>query len=140
MNRHFPDKLCPANLMRPAPQPPRHTPFKFFANGWKARKWGGLLSVALFSITGISEVRAQEPSANDDGMLRLQFPNNPISDILGIYELLTGTTPFEQERLSEANYDELRRIICEEEPPRPSDRLSKLNNHLAETIGSSSNN
>jgi serine/threonine protein kinase/Flp pilus assembly protein TadD len=43
-----------------------------------------------------------------------------------LYELLTGTTPFGQERLRQAGYDELRRIIREEEPPRPSTRLSTL--------------
>jgi tetratricopeptide (TPR) repeat protein/serine/threonine protein kinase len=43
-----------------------------------------------------------------------------------LYELLTGTTPFTKERLQEAGYDELRRIIREEEPPRPSTRLSTL--------------
>jgi serine/threonine protein kinase len=43
-----------------------------------------------------------------------------------LYELLTGTTPFDKERLKEASYDELRRIICEEEPARPSTRLSTL--------------
>ena len=34
-----------------------------------------------------------------------------------LYELLTGTTPFDQERLKTASYDEIRRIIREEEPP-----------------------
>ncbi|MBI3469715.1 MAG: serine/threonine protein kinase, partial [Planctomycetes bacterium] len=43
-----------------------------------------------------------------------------------LYELLTGTTPFEKSRLSEASFDELRRIIREEEPPKPSTRLSTL--------------
>src|SRR5262245_17426314 len=43
-----------------------------------------------------------------------------------LYELLTGTTPFENERLRGATYDELRRIIREEEPARPSARLSTL--------------
>jgi serine/threonine protein kinase/Flp pilus assembly protein TadD len=43
-----------------------------------------------------------------------------------LYELLTGTTPFEQERLHEAGYDEMRRIIREEDPPKPSTRLSTL--------------
>src|SRR5262249_40957804 len=43
-----------------------------------------------------------------------------------LYELLTGTTPFDQEQLRQASYDELRRIIREEEPPRPSTRLSTL--------------
>ncbi len=49
-----------------------------------------------------------------------------------LYELLTGTTPFDKERLREAAFDELRRIIREEEPPRPSDRLSTLDAHLAD--------
>src|SRR5207248_3807806 len=43
-----------------------------------------------------------------------------------LYELLTGTTPFEKERLKEAGYEEIRRIIREEEPARPSTRLSTL--------------
>src|SRR5262245_54333529 len=43
-----------------------------------------------------------------------------------LYELLTGTTPFDRERLSKAGYDEWRRIIREEEPPRPSTRVSTL--------------
>jgi serine/threonine protein kinase/tetratricopeptide (TPR) repeat protein len=43
-----------------------------------------------------------------------------------LYELLTGTTPFDKERLKEVGYDEMRRIIREEEPPRPSTRISTL--------------
>jgi tetratricopeptide (TPR) repeat protein len=41
-----------------------------------------------------------------------------------LYELLTGTTPFEGETLKKVGLDELRRIIREEEPARPSTRLS----------------
>jgi serine/threonine protein kinase/predicted Zn-dependent protease len=43
-----------------------------------------------------------------------------------LYELLTGTTPFDRERLKEATYDEIRRIIREEEPAKPSTRISTL--------------
>jgi serine/threonine protein kinase/tetratricopeptide (TPR) repeat protein len=43
-----------------------------------------------------------------------------------LYELLTGTTPFDEKRFREAGFDEMRRIIREEEPPRPSTRLSTL--------------
>ncbi len=43
-----------------------------------------------------------------------------------LYELLTGTTPFDKKRFATAAYDEIRRIIREEEPPRPSTRLSTL--------------
>jgi eukaryotic-like serine/threonine-protein kinase len=41
-----------------------------------------------------------------------------------LYELLTGTTPLERKRLRAAALDELVRLIREEEPPRPSVRLS----------------
>ncbi|HLJ96739.1 MAG TPA: protein kinase [Gemmataceae bacterium] len=43
-----------------------------------------------------------------------------------LYELLTGTTPFDQERLRTAAYEEIRRIIREEEPAKPSTRISTL--------------
>ena len=43
-----------------------------------------------------------------------------------LYELLTGTTPFDKERLQTVGYDEIRRIIREEEPVRPSTRISTL--------------
>ncbi len=41
-----------------------------------------------------------------------------------LYELLTGSTPLERTRLHEAAFDEMLRIIREEEPPKPSTRLS----------------
>jgi eukaryotic-like serine/threonine-protein kinase len=43
-----------------------------------------------------------------------------------LYELLTGTTPFDKERLGKAGFDEIRRIIREEEPVKPSTRISTL--------------
>jgi serine/threonine protein kinase/WD40 repeat protein len=43
-----------------------------------------------------------------------------------LYELLTGTTPFDKERFKQVGYDEIRRIIREEEPLRPSKRISTL--------------
>ena len=41
-----------------------------------------------------------------------------------LYELLTGTTPLEKQRFKEAAWHEILRLIKEEEPPRPSTRLS----------------
>src|SRR5262249_32265503 len=41
-----------------------------------------------------------------------------------LYELLTGTTPFDKQRLQTVALDELRRILREEEPARPSARVS----------------
>jgi len=43
-----------------------------------------------------------------------------------LYELLTGSTPFDTEGLLKAGLDEIRRVIREQEPVRPSTRLSKL--------------
>jgi len=43
-----------------------------------------------------------------------------------LYELLTGTTPFVQEQLSQVSYDEMRRIIREEEAPKPSSRITTM--------------
>jgi len=43
-----------------------------------------------------------------------------------LYELLTGHTPFETRELLRANFDELRRLIREKEPLRPSTRLRTL--------------
>src|SRR5262249_28468239 len=43
-----------------------------------------------------------------------------------LYELLTGTTPFDPATLRKAALDEVRRIVREEEPPTPSTRLGAL--------------
>lgn len=48
-----------------------------------------------------------------------------------LYELLTGTTPFDSRRLAAASYAELRRILCEEQPPTPSSKSSTLGANLA---------
>jgi tetratricopeptide (TPR) repeat protein len=47
-----------------------------------------------------------------------------------LYELLTGTTPFDAETLRNAAFDEMRRIIREQEPQSPSVRLSSLGDTL----------
>ena len=43
-----------------------------------------------------------------------------------LYELLTGKTPFDAKELLAAGLDEMRRTIREEEPARPSTRLSTM--------------
>ena len=43
-----------------------------------------------------------------------------------LYELLTGHMPFEKKDFLQAGFDEMRRLIREQEPPKPSTRLSTL--------------
>ena len=48
-----------------------------------------------------------------------------------LYELLTGSTPLTHKRMKEAAYGEILRMIKEEEPPKPSTRLSDSGEALA---------
>jgi serine/threonine protein kinase/tetratricopeptide (TPR) repeat protein len=43
-----------------------------------------------------------------------------------LYELLTGTTPFDTRALMQAGYGEIQRVIREVDPPKPSTRVSSL--------------
>jgi tetratricopeptide (TPR) repeat protein len=47
-----------------------------------------------------------------------------------LYELLTGTTPLTREAVRQTPFDEILRRIREEEPPRPSTRLSETSHRL----------
>lgn len=47
-----------------------------------------------------------------------------------LYELLTGATPFDLQTLRGAAFEEIKRVIREVEPPRPSTRLSTLGESL----------
>ncbi|MHC4070924.1 MAG: WD40 domain-containing protein [Planctomycetota bacterium] len=49
-----------------------------------------------------------------------------------LYELLTGTTPFDREKLRSSAYDEMLKTIRETEPPKPSTRLNTLGDVLTE--------
>jgi serine/threonine protein kinase/tetratricopeptide (TPR) repeat protein len=43
-----------------------------------------------------------------------------------LYELLTGVTPFDKETMAKAGLDEIRRMIRETDPPRPSTRVETM--------------
>ena len=49
-----------------------------------------------------------------------------------LYELLTGVKPFDAEMLREVGYGEIQRIIREEDPTKPSTRLSTLGDTLTD--------
>ncbi len=78
--------------------------------------------------TGLGQIVGTIEYMSPEQAQRNQLDIDTRSDIysLGVvlYELLTGATPFDKVRLCSAALDELLRIIREEEPPRPSTRLS----------------
>ncbi|MES2736567.1 MAG: serine/threonine-protein kinase [Verrucomicrobiota bacterium] len=53
-----------------------------------------------------------------------------------LYELLTGYTPFSQDELMKAGFDEMRRLIREREPKKPSTLLKTLAAATVSTVAS----
>lgn len=51
-----------------------------------------------------------------------------------LYELLAGVLPFDPKALCQAAFGEIQRIIREEEPPRPSTKLSNLGDEATEIV------
>ncbi len=51
-----------------------------------------------------------------------------------LYELLTGSTPFDKETFQKSGFDEMRRLIREVDPPRPSQRVSTLKAEASSTV------
>ena len=89
---------------------------------------GGLISETM--ATGYGQMIGTPLYMSPEQAERSGLDIDTRSDIysLGVllYELLTGSTPFDKAQFKDAALDEVRRLIREQEPPRPSTRISTM--------------
>ena len=134
---HHPSRLKPSNVLikvhdvRPVP--------KIIDFGIAKAVGQRLTDQSL--VTGVSQMVGtplyMSPEQAGQSSLDVDTRSDVYSLGVVLYELLTGTTPFEKDTLQQAGYDELRRLICEVDPPRPSARVSTLQAADLSTISDS---
>ncbi len=119
--------LKPSNVLVAAPEGGRPIP-KVIDFGVAKATASRLSERTLFTEQGrlIGTPEYMSPEQAEMSGLDVDTRTDVYSLGVMLYELLTGVLPFDPQRLRSGGYVEIQRIIREDDPPRPSMRLSEI--------------